>query len=107
MATQYPNSGKLSHNKYKEEGDKKPNWTGEITMERSALKELLGQHDEDDIVIKLSGWDMSGNYGPWMRLSWNNYKPQPKDGQAPPSGRPAPKAPPPPADDDADNDLPF
>jgi len=104
MATQYPNSGKLSHNKHKEEGDKKPNWTGEITMERSALKELLGQHDEDGIVIKLSGWDMSGNYGPWMRLSWNNYKPQPQQ-----SGNPyaKPKAPPSPAHANADDDLPF
>jgi hypothetical protein len=100
MTNQYPNSGKLSHNKYKEEGDKKPNWTGEITMQRSALKELLSQHAEDDVVIKLSGWDMSGNYGPWMRLSWNNYKPQPKDDSY---AKPAPKAAPP-ADDD---DVPF
>ena len=106
MSNQYPNSGKLSHNKYKAEGDKKPNWVGEITMQRSTLKELLEQHDGDDIVIKLSGWDMSGNYGPWMRLSWNNYKPQ-QDGQAPQSGRPAPKAPPPPAHSDLDDDVPF
>ena len=102
MSNQYPNSGKLSHNKYKAEGDKKPNWTGEITMERSALKELLGQHDGDDIIIKLSGWDMSGDYGPWMRLSWNNYKPQPRE-QINPYAKP--KAPPPPEEDNSD--VPF
>jgi hypothetical protein len=102
---QYPNSGKLSHNKYKTEGDKKPNWTGEITMERSTLRELLDEHTEDGIVIKLSGWDMAGQFGPWMRLSWNNYKPQPKEGGYAPAPKPAAKAPPP-ADDD-DSDVPF
>lgn len=76
MSNQYPNSGKLAHNKYKEQGDKKPDMTGEISMERSVLKKLLEETDEDDIVIKLSAWNMSGSYGPWMRLSWNNYKPQ-------------------------------
>ena len=78
MATQYPNSGKLSDNRYKD-NPKKPDMVGELVMQRSALKELLGEHDGDDIVIKLSSWKMEGNYGPWMRLSWNNYKPKPKD----------------------------
>lgn len=73
---QYPNSGKLSPNKYKESGDKKPDKVGELVMERSALKKLLEETDEDDITIKLSCWDMSGNYGPWFRLAWNNYKPK-------------------------------
>jgi hypothetical protein len=105
MSNQYPNSGKLSHNRYKAEGDKKPNWVGEITMDRSVLRQLMDEHSEDDIVIKLSGWDMSGQHGPWMRLSWNNYKPQPAQ-SGNPYVKPAPKAPPPPADD-ADDDLPF
>jgi hypothetical protein len=76
MATQYPNSGKLAHNKYKEQGDKKPDMQGEIIMERGTLKKLLEETDLDEITIKLSAWNMQGNYGPWMRLSWNNYKPQ-------------------------------
>lgn len=77
---QYPNSGKLSPNKYKDASDnRKPDKTGELVMERSALKKLLEETDEDDIVIKLSCWDMSGNYGPWFRLAWNNYKPTPKE----------------------------
>lgn len=71
---EYPNSGKLTHNKYKTAGDKKPDFTGEIKMQRSALKELMEQHAEDEIVIKLSGWQMSGQWGPWLRISWNNYK---------------------------------
>ena len=106
MSNQYPNSGKLSHNKYKAEGDKKPNWVGEITMERSVLKELLEQHDGDDIVIKLSGWDMSGQFGPWVRLSWNNYKPQPQQ-SGNPYAAPKPKAPPPEQPDLSDDDIPF
>jgi hypothetical protein len=72
---QYPNSGKLSHNKYKESGDKKPDMVGDIIMERSVLKQLLDEQG-DEITIKLSAWKMEGNYGPWMRISWNNYKPK-------------------------------
>ena len=99
MATQYPNSGKLSTNKYKEPGDKKPDMHGEIIMERSTLKKLLEETDEDGILIKLSAWHMEGNYGPWMRLAWNNYKPQqqPQQQQAPAQQS---------MDDDTD-DVPF
>ena len=72
---QYPNSGSLSVNKFKKEGDKAPNLNGSIIMERSALKQLLDEQG-DEITIKLSAWKMEGNYGPWMRISWNNYKPK-------------------------------
>jgi hypothetical protein len=100
MATQYPNSGKLSDNRYKD-NPKKPDMVGEIVMQRSALKELLGEHDGDDIVIKLSSWKMEGNYGPWMRLSWNNYKPKDKAEGAPK------QAPQQNAIPDDDRDIPF
>ena len=73
MATTYPNSGRLSHNKYKD-NDKKPDMTGEIVMKRRALQELLSEHDGEDIVIKLSGWNRSGQYGNFISLAWNNYK---------------------------------
>lgn len=99
MATQYPNSGKLSDNRYKD-NPKKPDMVGELVMQRSALKELMGEHDGDDIVIKLSAWKMEGNYGPWMRLSWNNYKP--KEKQEPPKQAPQQSAIP-----DDDSDIPF
>lgn len=105
MSNQYPNSGKLSHNKYKAEGDKKPNWTGEIIMDRSTLRQLMDEHTDDDIVIKLSGWDMAGNYGPWIRISWNNYKPQPKENPYVPAAKPAPKAAP--QAEIPDDDIPF
>ena len=101
MATQYPNSGKLSTNKYKEPGDKKPDMHGEIIMERSTLKKLLEETDEDGILIKLSAWHMEGNYGPWMRLSWNNYKPQPKTDQPQQQAAPQKELP------DDDQDIPF
>lgn len=73
MATTYPNSGRLSNNKYKD-SDKKPDMTGEIVMKRRALQELLSEHDGEDIVIKLSGWNRSGQYGNFISLAWNNYK---------------------------------
>lgn len=98
---EYPNSGKLSHNKYKTAGDKKPDMNGEIVMQRSALKGLLEEHAEDEITIKLSGWQMSGQYGPWIRLSWNNYK-RPENDAKPFYGKaPAPRPPVP------DEDVPF
>lgn len=100
MATQYPNSGKLSNNKYKEPGDKKPDMHGEIIMERSTLKKLLEETDEDGILIKLSAWHMEGNYGPWMRLAWNNYKPQPKQQEQAPAKQQG-------GFDDMDDDVPF
>jgi hypothetical protein len=99
---QYPNSGKLSPNRYKD-SDKKPDLVGEIIMDRSALKGLLEEHDGDDITIKLSGWNMNGQYGQWTRLSWNNYKPQPKEGYEQPR-QAAPKQNPIPTDD---SDVPF
>jgi len=71
---QYPNSGSLSVNKFKKEGDKSPNLNGSIIMERSALKQLLDEQG-DEITIKLSAWTMpDSGYGKWLRLSWNNYK---------------------------------
>ena len=85
MATKYPNSGKLSANRYKDT-EKKPDVVGELIMDRSALKGLMEEHDDDDIVIKLSGWNMDGQYGPWTRLAWNNYKP--KDQGAAPRQQP-------------------
>ena len=51
MAT-YPNKGKLSVNSYKTK-DSQPDHKGEIVMSRSTLKELMAEHDGDEIVIKL------------------------------------------------------
>jgi hypothetical protein len=74
MANQYPNTGKLSPNRYKDGDPRKPDMVGEIIMERSALKALIQEHDEDDIVIKLSAYNKQGNYGEFLSIRWNNYK---------------------------------
>ena len=99
----YPNSGKLSANRYKDT-DKKPDVVGELVMQRSALKGLMEEHDGDDIVIKISGWNMQGQYGNWTRLSWNNYKPKDQT-----NGNVARAVPPPQqqAISDDDQDIPF
>lgn len=70
----YPNSGKLSNNRYKDGDARKPDMIGEIVMQRSALKSLMEEHDGDEIVIKLSAWNRSGQYGNFLSVSWNNYK---------------------------------
>jgi hypothetical protein len=100
---QYPNSGKLSGNKYKDT-PAKPDMVGELVMDRSALKQLLEEHDGDDITIKLGAWKMSGQYGEWFRMSWNNYKPKPKDN---PYVAPTPVVPPKPQVEIDDSDVPF
>lgn len=92
----YPNSGKLSNNRYKDGDARKPDMIGEIVMQRSALKSLLEEHDGDEIVIKLSAWNRSGQYGNFLSVSWNNYKKK--------EDAPAPKQQSLPADD---QDVPF
>ena len=92
----YPNSGKLSNNRYKDGDARKPDMIGEIVMQRSALKSLLEEHDGDEIVIKLSAWNRSGQYGNFLSVSWNNYKKK--------EDAPKPKQQALPADD---SDVPF
>ena len=75
MANQFPNSGKLSPNKYKD-NPKKPDMTGELVMNKDAIKELLAESPADEVTIKLGAWKMQGANGEWVRLSWNNYKPK-------------------------------
>ena len=75
MANQFPNSGKLSPNKYKD-NPKKPDMTGELVMTKDAIKELLAESPADEVTIKLGAWKMQGASGEWVRLSWNNYKPK-------------------------------
>jgi hypothetical protein len=71
--SQYPNSGKLSPNRFKDDA-KKPDMVGEIIMQRADLKALLQEHADDEVVIKLSGWTRQGNFGEFTSLKWNNYK---------------------------------
>jgi len=74
---QYPNSGRLAANKYKD-NPKKPDMTGSIKMTRDAMRQLMMEQTGEEVEIKLSAWNMEGQYGQWLRLAWNNYKPQPR-----------------------------
>ena len=67
----YPNSGRLSPNQYKK--DKQPDYKGSITLERALIKQLLEEQD-DEITIKLSGWNRSGQYGDFISLAYDSYK---------------------------------
>jgi hypothetical protein len=66
-------------------------------LDRHFLKGLMEQTDEDDIVIKLDGWQQDGNYGAWFSIKVNTYKK--------PDGNVATPPPPPPVDDS--QDVPF
>jgi hypothetical protein len=88
----YANTGRLSPNQYKK-SDKQPDHKGSITLERSLVKQLL-EESEDEVVIKISGWNRSGQYGDFISLAYDSYKKQEET--------PKPKAPPP-----AEEDIPF
>lgn len=89
----YPNTGRLSPNQYKK-NDKQPDHKGSITLERSLIKQLL-EESEDEVTIKISGWNRSGQYGDFISLAYDSYKKQEE--------APVKKAPPP-ADE---SDIPF
>ena len=55
MATKFPNSGRLNYSQRKVH-PKSPDLYGELVLDRHFLKDLMEQTDEDDIVIKLDGW---------------------------------------------------
>ena len=99
MATKFPNSGRLNYSQRKVH-PKSPDLYGELVLDRHFLKDLMEQTDEDDIVIKLDGWQQDGNYGPWFSIKVNTYKKP--DGSSSTSA-PA-RAAPPPANDE---DIPF
>ncbi len=44
-----------------------------ITLERSLIKQLL-EEQGDEITIKLSGWNRSGQYGDFISLAYDSYK---------------------------------
>jgi len=92
----FPNRGRLNYSKQKI-NQSSPDLYGEIAIERGLLRQLLEETDEDNIVIRLSGWEKSGNYGPWFSIQVNTWKKT-----EPPLTKPA--APPPVVDD---QDLPF
>jgi hypothetical protein len=89
---EYPNSGALWPNKNKTT-DAHPNVRGTIKMERSLLKELMANSDEELIEIEISGWTRTFKDGKF--LSIKGSKPYKKG---------APKQA---AQDDDDGGIPF
>jgi hypothetical protein len=70
----FPNSGILSKTKSRLH-PKSPDMAGDITIERSLIRQLMDEQDGDDVKIKLSGWTRSGEYGDFISLVVNTYKP--------------------------------
>ncbi len=64
---EYPNSGALWPNKNKTT-DAHPNLRGTIKMERSLLKELMANSDEELIEIEISGWTKTFKDGKFLSL---------------------------------------
>jgi len=69
----YPNSGRLNYAKNKVNPNSADIY-GEIVFDRQYLRDLLNETDQDDIPVKLSGWQKEGNYGPWFAIRVNTYK---------------------------------
>jgi hypothetical protein len=69
----YPNSGRLNYAKNKVNPNSADIY-GEIVFDRQYLRDLLNETDQDDIPVKLSGWQKDGNYGPWFAIRVNTYK---------------------------------
>lgn len=70
----YSNSGALFPNKWKKH-DKAPDFKGDITLERSLIKQLLND-SEDDVKIRLSGWNREGRNGSFVSLAYDSYQPK-------------------------------
>ena len=95
---EYPNSGALFPARDKRH-PKAPDFSGDIVMEVSLLKQLIAESDGDGVKIKISGWNREGRSGQFISLKYNDFKPQPRD-EAP--QRAAPKI-----DLADDSDIPF
>ena len=89
MATKFPNSGRLNYSQRKVH-PKSPDLYDELVLDRKFLKDLMEQTDEDDIPIKLDGWQNDGQYGTYFSLKVNTWKKP--DGNVTTSAPPAPPA---------------
>lgn len=64
MAYDNTNKGTLSPNKYKQEGDKKPDFIGKFNYKGEEFK--------------LAGWNRAGQNGPFISIAVDTYVPKPK-----------------------------
>lgn len=69
----YPNSGALFYAQNRVHPNS-PDLTGDISVDRTLLRQMLDETDEDDIKIRLSGWQKQGTRGPFFSLKVNTYK---------------------------------
>lgn len=88
---EYPNSGALFPNKNKK-SDAHPNVRGTVKVERSLLKELMAESDNELIEIEISGWTKTFKDGKFLSLKV--AKPFKKEGYKP-------------KQDDDDESMPF
>jgi len=56
---EYPNSGALFPARDKRH-PKAPDFSGDIVMEVSLLKQLIAESDGDGVKLKISGWNREG-----------------------------------------------
>lgn len=98
---EYTNTGALFPNSYKK-SEKQPDFKGNITLERSLLKQLLSESNDENVKINLSGWNRQGRNGDFVSLAYDAYK-KPEETSAP-KYREAPRKP---ASDEDMIDLPF
>jgi len=77
---EYPNSGALFPNKNKK-SEAHPNVRGNVKIERSLLKELMNETDNELIEIEISGWTKDFKGGKFLSLKV--AKPYKKEGYAP------------------------
>lgn len=73
MATKFPNSGRLNYSQRKVH-PKSPDLYGELVLDRAYVKTLLEATDEDEIMVKLDGWQNDGQYGTYFSLKVNTWK---------------------------------
>lgn len=98
---EYTNTGALFPNSYKK-SEKQPDFKGNITLERSLLKQLLSDSNDENVKINLSGWNRQGRNGDFVSLAYDAYK-KPEESSVP-KYREAPRKP---ASDEDMADLPF
>ena len=99
MATKFPNSGRLNYSQRKVH-PKSPDLYGELVLDRAYVKTLMEMTDEDELVVKLDGWQNDGQYGTYFSLKVNTWK-KPDGNVSTPPARPSQVV------DDGDDPIPF
>jgi hypothetical protein len=64
---EYPNSGSMFPNKFKKTSID-PNLKGTVKIERSLLKELMSESNEELIEIQIAGWTKEWKDGKFLSL---------------------------------------